>query len=90
MSVIHVRDIDSMSMYSWNSGRSSSGGTGLYGEKPRSITTPSSAQSSYKYPIKTLCFAKKSLMMPTKEEYALLLKWGLGKIIGNPETSRTV
>merc|ERR1719346_359500 len=41
--------------------------------QPRS---PSSNQT--KYPIKTLCFSKKSLTMPTKEEYSILLTCGLG------------
>ena len=31
-----------------------------------------------KYLMKTLCFSKKSLTMPSKEEYARLLSWGLG------------
>ena len=32
-----------------------------------------------KYLMKTLCFSKKSTVMPNKDEYALLLRCGLGE-----------
>ena len=37
-----------------------------------------------KYLMKTLCFNKKSLAMPSKETYALLLSCGLGTKIITP------
>ena len=82
-SVLNVQDIDTMSSCSWNTEKSmisaaekarGAGGAMLADHQPRS---PSSNQT--KYPIKTLCFSKKSLTMPTKEEYSILLTCGLGK-----------
>ena len=82
-SVLNVQDIDTMSSCSWNTEKSlinaaeksRGGGPGMLADhQPRS---PSSNQT--KYPIKTLCFSKKSLTMPTKEEYSILLTCGLGK-----------
>jgi len=81
-SVLNVQDIDTMSSCSWNTEKSmlsaaeksrGGGGAMLADHQPRS---PSSNQT--KYPIKTLCFSKKSLTMPTKEEYSILLTCGLG------------
>jgi len=81
-SVLNVQDIDTMSSCSWNTEKSlinaaeksRGGGPGMLADhQPRS---PSSNQT--KYPIKTLCFSKKSLTMPTKEEYSILLTCGLG------------
>ena len=33
-----------------------------------------------KYVLKTLCFARKSMAMPSKEEYTMLLTNGLGEL----------
>ena len=89
-SLINVRGIDTMTACSWNSERTvptteSSRGMGLPSGMPGLSSIQSSMHPSQKYPIKTLCFAKKSLMMPTKEEYSVLLGCGLGKIIRNIE-----
>jgi hypothetical protein len=39
----------------------------------------SNVDGSNKYVLKTLCFSRKSLAMPSKEEYTLLLTNGLGE-----------
>ena len=78
----NVQEIDTMSNISWateksmisNVEKARNCGGALADHPPRS---PSSHTT--KYPIKTLCFSKKSLTMPTKEEYSILLTCGLGK-----------
>jgi len=79
----NVQEIDTMSNISWATEKSmvsnmekarNCGSASLADHPPRS---PSSHTT--KYPIKTLCFSKKSLTMPTKEEYSILLTCGLGK-----------
>ena len=87
--VLNVREIETMSSCSWNTEKS----IGMSADNPHrasmmydghpSSRSPNSQHGSQqgfstKYPIKTLCFAKKSSTMPTKEEYSVLLSCGLG------------
>lgn len=64
-------------------------------ENPLSSTNSVNSNSSScmeqlppnKYYMKTLCFAKKSQMMPNKDDYAKLLRCGLGKQPVDPSQS---
>ena len=76
-----VQEIDTMSNISWATEKSMISNIEKArncGLPPRSPPRSPSSQTT-KYPIKTLCFSKKSLTMPTKEEYSILLTCGLGK-----------
>jgi len=48
-------------------------------ESTLSSTSSRQGSNADKYVLKTLCFARKSLAMPSKEEYSLLLSNGLGE-----------
>jgi len=75
-----VQEIDTMSNISWATEKSMISNIEKArncGLPPRSPPRSPSSQTT-KYPIKTLCFSKKSLTMPTKEEYSILLTCGLG------------
>ena len=85
-SLLNVRDIDTMSICSWNSEKTIQmtepyRGTIMSENVSGSLNHQTGVSLSAKYPIKTLCFSKKSQMMPTKEEYSVLLSCGLGKAI---------
>ena len=85
-SILNVREIETMSSCSWNTEKSMTSSElarcATLSEGRKLTRSPNSQTdfSTAKYPIKTLCFSKKSLTMPTKEEYSVLLTCGLGKL----------
>jgi hypothetical protein len=91
-SILNVREIETMSSCSWNTEKSSNWNqkvesmsssdnsrSAMLCENRIKSPNPQNDFSNTKYPIKTLCFSRKSSTMPTKEEYSLLLTCGLGK-----------
>lgn len=79
--LLNVRDIETMSSCSWNTEKSMTSTEKRCAIPPESRTRSPGSQTDFsttKYPIKTLCFSKKSPTMPTKEEYSQLLTCGLG------------
>lgn len=81
LSILNVRDIETMSSCSWNTEPSMTATEKRCAIPAESRIRPPNSQNDFsttKYPIKTLCFSKKSPTMPTKEDYAQLLTCGLG------------
>jgi len=81
-SILNVREIETMSSCSWNTEKSITSSEivrcGMLSEARIKSPNPQNDFSNTTYPIKTLCFSRKSSTMPTKEEYSLLLTSGLG------------
>ena len=82
-SILNIREIDTMSSCSWNTEKSMKSSDisrcATLTENRIKSPNPQNHFSNPKYPIKTLCFSRKSSTMPTKEEYSSLLTCGLGK-----------